>query len=92
MPTLHNLKKPKKDYKEYSTGFNYNTPIWRKLRNTYIQLFPLCRNCLDRGITTQGTDVDHKLSIRYGGEPLEIANLQTLCKKCHASKSASERW
>ena len=80
----------------------YHSTEWRKFRKMYIQMHPLCEQCLKKGITTSGTVVDHIIPInridaydtqngKYG-EPLSFANVQTLCESCHARKSGKERW
>jgi 5-methylcytosine-specific restriction protein A len=65
----------------------YHTTAWRKLRKYHLVREPLCREC---GAPAQM--VDHIKPIRLGGEPLDDNNLQSLCNRCHASKSAHERW
>ena len=80
----------------------YHTTVWRKVRKLYINTNPLCEECARQGITTPGTMVDHIKPINredpykthFGnyGEPLDESNLQTLCERCHAKKSAKERW
>ena len=80
----------------------YHTTKWRKVRRQYITLHPLCEICEKEGRTVPGTVVDHIKPInrvdaydtqngKYG-EPLDFENLQTLCERCHAKKSAKERW
>lgn len=79
----------------------YHSPEWRKARRSYIADHPLCEWCKKKGKTVPGTTVDHKRRInpydaydtqdgRYG-EPLDSANFQTLCDRCHAIKSGRER-
>jgi 5-methylcytosine-specific restriction endonuclease McrA len=69
----------------------YNSRSWRSLRRYKIQLNPLCENCERKGLTEPGKEIDHIVGIRDGGERLSLHNLQTLCRSCHASKSAQER-
>lgn len=80
----------------------YHTAAWRKTRSTFIRTFPLCALCEENGITTIATVVDHIQQInprnafdtmngKYG-HPLDWENLQSLCEKCHNTKSAKERW
>jgi 5-methylcytosine-specific restriction endonuclease McrA len=40
------------------------------------------------------TVVDHKVEIKAGGEPLDWANLQSLCKPHHDAKTGRDnaRW
>lgn len=87
--------------RKVKTNF-YHKPEWRKVRKLYINTNPLCEECLRNGKTTPGTMVDHIKPINredpYNthngiyGEPLDESNLQTLCERCHAKKSAKERW
>lgn len=63
----------------------YQTGQWRKLRNMFIKTQPLCIEC-----GSVGQVVDHITPIRLGGDPLDMENLQTLCHRCHNSKSGKE--
>lgn len=47
---------------------------------------PVCRMCKD----ALATMVDHILPIRDGGDRLAYSNLQPLCVKCHARKTADD--
>ena len=40
--------------------------------------------------SARGLEVDHIVSLHNGGEMFRISNLQTLCSKCHAEKTAKE--
>jgi 5-methylcytosine-specific restriction protein A len=70
----------------------YQSMAWRNCRNAYIRQHPVCVVC-----HRAGQVVDHIKPVnpvdawnteggRYG-EPLHYANLQTMCHKCHNSKS-----
>jgi 5-methylcytosine-specific restriction protein A len=63
----------------------YGTAQWRKLRLIHIRQQPLCVEC-----NAPGQVVDHITPIRMGGEPFDMANLQTMCHKCHNIKSGKE--
>ena len=69
----------------------YNSKKWVSLRNYKIQMNPLCEQCERKGLTEAGREIDHIVAIKDGGETLALRNLQTLCRSCHASKSAKER-
>lgn len=72
-------------------AFNYNARKWRKLRSEVLTSEPLCRHCEAKGIATVATVVDHITRIDAGGAEYDKDNLQPLCKKCHDSKSGTER-
>jgi len=83
--TEHN--KYKKNKNEWATW--YSTTRWRKARQQYLALHPLCVECLkdNRLITADVVDhiVDHK-----GNHELfwDMNNWQALCIKHHNSKTA----
>ncbi len=54
-------------------------------------LEPLCRYCLQKGLTVASYCTDHIIAIEDGGAPLDRRNLQRLCTSCHNQKSADER-
>ena len=68
----------------------YNSTAWRSLRNYKIQLNPLCEICERKGLTEPAREIDHLQAIKDGGKNLSLSNLQSLCRSCHASKSAKE--
>ena len=91
-------KRPKEFRPEFSSGSRtatdnselYNSTKWRKFRRLYIVDNPLCEECKRNGKVTEGKDIDHITPIRFGGEPFDFDNLQTLCKTCHNKKSGRE--
>ena len=62
---------------------------WRKLRARRITQDPLCRHCLDNGLTTPAEQVDHIIPRADGGKD-EWDNTQSLCGPCHRAKTARE--
>lgn len=50
----------------------------------------LCQMCLSEGLYTSASHVDHIVPKQKGGTNAE-SNLQSLCKPCHARKTATER-
>ncbi|WP_342774191.1 HNH endonuclease signature motif containing protein [Plasticicumulans acidivorans] len=57
---------------------------WRKARESYLRLHPLCAMCLERGRSTVATVVDH--IIPHRGDRVifwNTDNWQALCKPCH---------
>lgn len=71
-------------------GF-YQTTAWRKVRNIFIATNPLCIMCESEGITMPGNVVDHIIPIAKGGDRFKDSNLQTLCYRHHAIKSAMDK-
>lgn len=67
----------------------YNTTKWQKLRSQKLRQTPLCEYCLP-GLEKMATQVDHKKSIKNGGEPFDIKNLASSCQQCHSQKTANK--
>lgn len=63
---------------------------WRRVRLLHLRNNPLCRMCLLDGVVTAATMVDHIVPIADGGEKLDDDNLQSLCRDCHARKTADD--
>jgi 5-methylcytosine-specific restriction protein A len=80
----------------------YRSPAWRKVRKLHLQKHPFCVECQNQGKVVTAKVVDHIKRVNPSnpyntqngvwGEPLNSENLQSLCSKCHNSKSAKERW
>jgi len=64
---------------------------WRALRNDHIARHPLCSHCEAEGRITLATDVDHIIAHK-GNDALRLDpnNLQSLCKRHHSKKTATE--
>lgn len=83
-------RKPFEGYRHHNTDF-YQSRKWRSLRSLKLQQTPLCEQCGRKGILTPAQMVDHIVPINKGGAPLDLGNLQSLCNKCHAAKSAKDK-
>ncbi|MBR1927376.1 MAG: HNH endonuclease [Bacteroidales bacterium] len=83
-------KAPFSGYRHHNTGF-YQSRKWRSLRALKLERSPLCEECQRKGIFTPAQMVDHIVPINKGGAPLDMDNLQALCNKCHAAKSARDK-
>jgi len=66
---------------------------WHKLRQQHITYFPLCEHCEREGKTVKGDEVDHIVPFDGPNDPLRLtaSNLQTLCRSCHAAKTARDK-
>lgn len=96
MATINKVRRPwmaQKKYAKKTFDPFYQSKPWRKLRNAFMAdpVNGLCVECAKRGVDTIATECDHILPIKKGGEALDPANLQPLCRSCHASKSAREK-
>ena len=86
-------KKPQKPFANARKTDNskfYQSTRWRKLRKMFVAENPVCVHCEAKGFTTPVAEVDHIIPLRLGGHPYDFNNLQSLCKSCHAKKSAKE--
>ena len=67
MPTLNLQKKTKKETNQRNEHTPnrelrhkyYNTPEWKKLRETYSKEHPLCEDCLNEGKVVPAEDIHH---------------------------------
>ena len=78
-------KQAEQSYNRYARNPNAKKMYgheWEKIRNRYIQLHPLCEDCLENGIATEAKEVHHVLPISFGGTHAED-NLRALCRSCH---------
>lgn len=62
---------------------------WERLAKAFLREHPLCAACDAEGRTTAAELVDHVAELRDGGARLDASNLQSLCRRCHARKSAA---
>ena len=71
--------------KKSNSKFYTSTP-WRKLRTMFIQQNPVCVEC-----GRAGKVVDHIVRVNDDSTlALDWDNLQTMCHRCHNSKSGKE--
>lgn len=64
----------------------YGKPRWKKLRMKQLTISPDCEKC-----GSKATEVDHKIPHKgHFGLFYSLENLQSLCKRCHSSKTARE--
>ena len=67
----------------------YGTNNWRRIAARQLARQPLCQACPD---AVPATEVDHIIPIKLGGAMRDSANLQSLCRTCHAEKRQAERY
>tara|TARA_R110000868_G_scaffold139805_2_gene354927 strand:+ start:10814 stop:11119 length:306 start_codon:yes stop_codon:yes gene_type:complete len=69
----------------------YNSRLWRETSKLNLEINPLCVRCLERGEYTPADVTDHIKPINQGGDKMDDNNHQSLCHKCHNTKSATEK-
>ena len=62
---------------------------WMEARARWLRKHPLCIHCMAQDRTTAADEVDHVIPLWMGGRDDET-NYQSLCKACHAEKTAAE--
>ena len=94
-PTINKIpKRPKTNPEAIKTDRQkmrakaYATPLWKKMRNTYMSEHPICEECLKRGKVTPAEDIHHIRSPFKGNEVnydllYGYENLMAVCKQCH---------
>lgn len=64
----------------------YNTRRWQRLRVQKLMADPMCEYCpADR--QRPASQVDHKRSIKDGGDAWAWGNLASSCQSCHSAKT-----
>ena len=82
--------------REFAEGF-YKSKTWQRCRASYIKsVGGLCERCYAAGIIRHGDTVHHKvhLTARNINDPavtLNYANLELLCRDCHAEVHKSQK-
>ncbi len=80
--------------RDYNRDPFYQSKEWKAKRKEIVKRDEhLCQACKRLGRVTTGKymTVDHIVPIKRGGNRLDSSNLQLLCKKCHDTKSATEK-
>ena len=80
----HHEDTPMRDLRQQA----YQNTQWRKTREQYLRLNPLCEECLKKGKVTAASSVHHKESPFKTGEInytllLDFDNLEAICHECH---------
>ena len=66
----------------------YSGRRWRKLREKFLSVHPICTDCNLIGRTTAAVDVHHKARRRDSPElAYEWSNLDALCHSCHSKET-----
>lgn len=66
---------------------------WKRIRDRYVALHPLCEQCEKHGKMTPTEEVHHIKPLSQGGTH-DFNNLMSLCTSCHSEITAREggRW
>ena len=103
MPTINKKEiktkpvKYRKEKKEKAASF-YDSLVWKKLRNTFISLHPVCQCCLEHNRVTPAESVHHKIPFGRGETEeeqwklfLDERNLMSVCNLCHLGLHNKDR-
>ena len=91
----------KHEQKEYDRGRKddpfrrlYAGKTWRRVREAKLAMDPLCERCKANGRIEAATEAHHRMAVRDGGDPFDVAGLESLCKACHSRETALHggRW
>ncbi|NEU68332.1 HNH endonuclease [Spirosoma agri] len=100
MPTVFKVKRPSSrgivpaaanQGRENPNREIYGSSRWKRTSKNHLRAHPFCVHCEAAGKLTVATITDHIRSINQGGEPWDPENYNSLCLKCHQTKSAKER-
>ena len=81
-----------KQPKTYDNTNFHNKTEWKKLRKLKKDIDPLCEHCKEKGIITEGKEIDHIIPVHVDiTKALDISNLQTLCLDCHVIKTTKDK-
>ena len=82
---VHKAQHPEEVRSAASRGYGR---AWQKASKQFLQVHPLCEECLRQGKYKKATVVDHVIPHR-GDEKLfwDRNNWRALCKKCHDKKT-----
>jgi hypothetical protein len=74
----------------------YQSFRWHKLSKDHRKRNPLCKRCLDKGLTEKAEVTDHTIPLviwhgEMGRDPYDSTNLQSLSKSCHSIKTKEDR-
>jgi 5-methylcytosine-specific restriction endonuclease McrA len=64
----------------------YGTAFWQRRRKLQLAEHPLCHFCLNGGVVTPATVVDHVEPHKGDWNKFKLGKLQSLCDPCHSSR------
>ena len=80
-----NCEKERDKERGSSTSRGYDND-WKKIRSEFLKLNPLCIECGEKA-----TDVDHKVSLKDGGDKLNFDNLRSFCHRHHSQRTGRDQ-
>jgi 5-methylcytosine-specific restriction protein A len=85
------MQHKRKDERPNASQRGYDA-AWRRVRKMKLDMDPLCEPCSARGRVTAASEVHHERSIRSHPElRLDLGNLVSACRPCHARIEGSRR-
>jgi 5-methylcytosine-specific restriction protein A len=84
---INKLKIPENRPNSYRRGYDSS---WKIVRETQLQDFPLCADCLKEKKYTPAYEVHHITKLADRPDLRDVSsNLMSLCKSCHSKRTAA---
>ena len=85
---LHRTLHPEEVRSASSRGYGKR---WQQVRKRYLEVHPLCAECMKQGLYVKASDVDHIIPHRGDSDLFwDQSNWQPLCHRHHSMKTARE--
>ena len=89
---LHVPAGKKKTQSRLDANAAYKHRSWESIRQSQLSVDPLCQACLNNGVVTAATIVDHVFPWRKIDKSAFVRNIfQSLCPNCHSVKTGLEQ-
>lgn len=87
------FKPPQRRYDEHrgSPSKRGYDATWRRFRQVFLSMHPLCEVCESEGRITPALEVHHVVPLSDGGPRLDPDNCRALCRSCHSKITSESR-
>lgn len=96
MPTLNRRRESPATHRQGGNfRWFYQSARWHRVSTLFRKKNPLCKRCLDRGLTEKAEVTDHIIPLTIwvtvmGKDPYDTTNMQSLSKSCHSIKTKED--